>query len=126
MAQEREAMAQKFQFFRLIRELFQKSGIHPIYQSNQNRTKFNFRNLFIFLSLAQTFVYSVAYLLYDADAIEEYGQSFYASVTILLLLFLWPTFIHNMGNLFDLMDQMDGFGQKRKWINKFVMPTHFD
>lgn len=105
-------MVQKLQFFKLIRELYQKIGMHPC-RSNENGT-YNVRNSFILIHLTQTFVESVAFLLFEADSIEGYGQSFYASVTILLLLFLWPSFIHHMGNLFNLMDQMDEFGQKRK------------
>lgn len=104
------AMAQKLQFFKLIRELYQKIGMHPC-RSNESGS-YNVRNSFIFIHLAQTFIESVAFLLFEANSIEEYGQSFYASVTLLLLLCLWPSFIHNMDNLFNLMDQMDEFGQK--------------
>lgn len=115
-------MAQKLHFFKLNRELFQKIGIHPC-RPNQNNT-YNVRNSLILIHLTQTFVGSAVFLLFEAKSIEEYGQSFYQSVTVFLLLFLWPTFIHNMGNLFDLMDQMDEFGQKRKSKHTFIS-THF-
>lgn len=99
-------MTQTLKFFKLIRELFRKMGI-------QNRT-YNLRNSFILIILAQMFVASAVFLLFEADSIEGYGQSFYLTATSLLLLFLWPYFIHNMDNLFHLMNQMDKFGQNRK------------
>lgn len=59
------------------------------------------------------FVGSTAFLLFKANSIEEYGQSFYLTALSLLLLFLWPCFIHNMDDLFNLMDEMDKFEAKR-------------
>lgn len=123
-------MAHSVQFFKLIRDLFQKMGICPCH-SNQNRT-YNLRNSFILMILAQLFVASAAFLLFEANSIEEYGQSFYLTLTSLLLLFLLPSFIHNMDDLFNLMDEMDKFGLKRKskifqlpllsqkYVNKFM------
>lgn len=115
-------MTQTLKFFKLIRELFRKMGIH-LCQSNQNRT-YNLRNSFILIILAQMFVASAVFLLFEADSIEGYGQSFYLTATSLLLLFLWPYFIHNMDNLFHLMNQMDKFGQNRK-SKKKIESTNF-
>lgn len=113
---EQATMTQTLKFFKLIRELFRKMGI-------QNRT-YNLRNSFILIILAQMFVASAVFLLFEADSIEGYGQSFYLTATSLLLLFLWPYFIHNMDNLFHLMNQMDKFGQNRG-SKKKIQSTNF-
>lgn len=105
-------MAQPNQFFELIRELFQLLGIRPC-QSNQ-KYNYNLRNSFVLIILAQLFAASTAFLLFEANSIDEYGQSFYLTVTSLLLVFLWPCFIQNMGDLFKLMEQINTFAAKRK------------
>lgn len=103
-------MNEKITFFKLIREIYQTAGIHPC-EPNE-RGCFNFRNSFISVTLSIVFIVSTVFLLCDANTIDEYGSSFYISTTVFLDIFMWSTLIQKMGDLFNLMDQMNEFGQK--------------
>ena len=104
------APTNKIQSFKFLRDLFERTGIHP-YQSNQNGS-YNSRNLFILVFLLTCLMGSIVFLLIGAHSIAEVVDSYYVSVTAFLLFFLWPFFIYNSVDLFALMDQMDEFQQK--------------
>lgn len=110
------AMSDSIRFFKFIRELFETMGLHP-YQSNQNHS-YNWRNSLILLFLVLMFIASTAFLLFEANSIDEFGKSFYIDVLTLLLILLWPCFIRNTGDFFKLMDQMEQFGQMRELKKK--------
>lgn len=106
------AMAKQIIFFKLIREIYQTAGIHP--RESSQSGSYNLRNSFILIMLSIVFIVSTVFLLFDAKTIEEYGNSFYISTTVFLDIFMWTIFIQKMGDLFNLMDQMNVFGQKRR------------
>lgn len=108
-------MAEKIKFFKLTREIYETAGIH-LCKSTGNGS-FNLRNSFILIMLSVVFIVSTVFLLFDAKTIEEYGNSFYISTTVFLDVFMWTSLIPKMGDLFNLMDQMNEFSQKRKSKN---------
>lgn len=111
-------MANTIKFLKFIRKLFETAGIHPS-QSKRNWL-YNWRNSLILLFLLLEFIASAAFLLFVANSIEDYGGSFYITVLGFSLTFLWPGFIQNVGDLFNLMDHLDEFGQRSKSINIIV------
>lgn len=85
-----------------------------ISSTQTSKHPFNIRNVLIFITFAQFFISSLAYLLFEAEKIKDVADSFYAVATTAGVsnVFIWN--ILNMANIFKLIIDSDVIIQERK------------
>lgn len=105
-------MAATIQFFQFYRKLYERVGIYPRSCSNKWFGSYNFRNSVMLLCLSMMFLVSMAYLLSQANSIQEYGQAFYVSITELTNIVCLIAIIPRTTGIFILMEEFGGFVEK--------------
>lgn len=113
-------MVETLQLFQLVRKLFGMVGIYPP-QSHQTML-FNWRNsTFLFCTIAMS-IASIAFLLFKAGSAQEFGASFYTTMTELANIFGFLSIVFEMRNIFGIIGKIEGIIEKSKfWGSNGVM-----
>lgn len=111
-------MAGQLKLLQLTQKVYQDMGTYPL-QSNQNWRSINWRNIFILFSFIQMFIFSLAFLIFEAKTIIEAGTCFYAVITeiccsIFYLIHMWKT-----QKILKLIENFEIFIEKCKRISFF-------
>lgn len=106
-------MARPIKLFHLTQKLYQTIGIHPIndwHSSQLNKNQpFNFKNvLFIFAPL-QFGVTTTVFFLFEAKTLDEFGISFYATLSVISIAFCYVSIFYQIGNLLKMFDNSNEF-----------------
>lgn len=72
-------MAGVIELFCTIKSFYKSMGLYP----NHKKCLISAKNIFLSISIIQLFITSSAYLLFQAKTSDEYGISFYISITLL-------------------------------------------
>lgn len=104
----RAAMAGEIKLFQNVQKLYGTLGIHPPNQSYQANS-LNRRNLFFLSSSSVTFASSIAYLLFEARTISDYGVPFCVSVIIFSGLAVNVIQIWRGENIYQFIANSDAF-----------------
>lgn len=73
------AMANQTKLFHSLRQLYQTLGIYPSEASQTYR--FEWKTIFFVASTGLLFITSFAFFLFEAETVDDYGTSFYTSVS---------------------------------------------
>lgn len=105
-------MAGKTQLFHSLRQLYQILGI---YSSETNQTHlFNWRVIFVTSSMILAFITSFAFFLWEAETIDDYGTSFYGSITQLCSVHNFLTIVWKMPLILELFRKFETFIESSK------------
>lgn len=107
------AMTGAIKLFQYVQNFYQTLGIHPPIQSYQTFS-LNRRNLFFLSCSVLTFILSTAYLLFDAQSIQDFGIPFCASVIILSGFFIYIVQIWRNAEIFQLIEHFEKFIEQSK------------
>lgn len=105
------AMARSIKLFQSLRQFCETLDISYSPQFNQHRS-FNWKILCILIFIIIHTVTSIAFFLFEAKSIQEYGDSFYAILSEFLCLASSPTIISKMPDIFMLIENFEKFIEK--------------
>lgn len=101
--------------FRNVRKFYQTLGIYPPIQSHHQAFSLNGKNLFFLLSLVVPFTFAVAYFLFRAQSIQEFGIPFCASVIILSSFGINVIQIWRSAETYQLIEHFEHFINKSEF-----------
>lgn len=102
----------KIKLFQFVQNGYQIMGIYPS-QSNRN-VLLNAKNVYFSLTMIEMIISSMAFFVFQAESIEEFGQSFFVSITILYALVGLLITIWKIPNILMLIEHFDEFVGKRE------------
>lgn len=100
--------------FQSVHQFYHDMGIYPS-QPNQNR-KPNAKNVFVLLSAIQLCITSLAFFLFEANSITEYGISFYMSLSELTITVYFLIVAWKIPKNLKLIDEMEQFITKSTYL----------
>lgn len=103
-------MAAAIRFFQFNRKLYERVGICP--RPNTWFGSYNLRNSMMLLCLSMMLMASTAFLLFQANSMQEYGAAFYVSVSELANIVCIMVTIPKMASIFSLMEKCEEFVEK--------------
>lgn len=98
--------------FQCVQKFYRMLGVYPP-QHNQIST-INPRNLLIICNLAQGFILTGAYGLFEAKTVREYGDCYYTSTTSLSHSIYVAIHIWTMAKILKLIGRFEGIIQQSK------------
>lgn len=113
------AMARPIKLFHFTQKLYHSFGLYPPESNDQSQT-FNVKNGFIIFALVQIIPLSMAFFLFRANRLDEFGVSFHVSLKTLLALLNFITTICKMGNILKFIDKFEEFIEKSKKYQKYI------
>lgn len=102
------SMANSFKLLRLYQKIHAAIGINP---SNSNRTSFNV----LLISAAQVGLTTVAFLLFEANSMFDYGFGFCFFVTIINVIIIYLSFAWQSENTSNFIANCEKFTEKSKY-----------
>lgn len=100
------------ELFYFVRKCFKNLGVVPI--QSEHDSSFNFKNLFVLISLLQMFISSLVYFLLEAKSIGELANSFYMILSCLACVIFFSISIWNISNILKLIGEFELFIEKSK------------
>lgn len=100
-------MARPLKLFRIVQKSYQMIGIFPR-QPNQIYP-LNSTNVLYLYTMVQFIIVSSVYFLFKAERLDEFGLSFYVTLTATSILFYYVTNIHQIGNILKLIEKFEEF-----------------
>lgn len=108
-------MAGQLKLLRSTQKVYQHMGIYPP-QSNQNQLQFNWRNILMLFSLIQIFIFSLAFLIFEAETIVDAGSSFYAVNSLLCCTIYYLMKMWKMPKIRKLIENFEKFIEESKLV----------
>lgn len=111
----------EIKLFQSLRRYFQILGTYSP-ESNENR-KFNPRNVFVLFCYTQLFVSVLAFTLFKAKAVVEFGLNYYGYMTEVLCIFVVLLQTYRMDDITKLIENCEKFVEMSKLIsqNRFFL-----
>lgn len=121
------AVANQTILFHSLRQLYQRLNM---YSPETNRTHpFSWKIVFAVSSILILFITSVAFFLWEAETLDEYGTSFYSSVTQLSTAFYFIVVVWRMPTILNLLKNFDEFIESSELIydeyNLLTFEAHY-
>lgn len=104
-------MAGSIQLFQSVKKYSQTLGIYPDSQLNL----FNFRNLFAIFCFFVNCISALAFFLFKANTILEYGVAFYSVISQLYIFYILFVQMWQMSNILKLIARFEKFIEKSKY-----------
>lgn len=102
----------KLKMFQSLRKYFQILGT---YSPGPDESRlFNLKNIFTLFCYIQLFISAVAFTLFKAKTVIEFGLNYYGYMTELLCVFVISTQIYQMNNILKLIEDCEDFIEKSK------------
>ena len=98
--------------FNMVQKNFKTIGIYP--SQSRGICLCNSRYLFLVFSFIQMIFSSLAYLIFQADTADQYGISFYVTITILTQFFQFVIITQKMPKILNLIEDYKAFVLKSK------------
>lgn len=100
-------------FFQSVRKFYETLGICSLHL---NQTYFfNVKIFFFYFVIAFVWISEIAFCLFEAASVADYGKSFYAFVTQFSLFWGFLTTIWLISNILKLIGRYEMFIAKSKW-----------
>ena len=103
---------QTMKLFQFHLNLFQVMGIVPLHP-NQNYS-LNLKSIFIFLTISFYLIFSIAFVMFEAQSAEEYGDSIYMSIGNLASLVSFSITIWKISHMLILIRKFEEMIEKSK------------
>lgn len=97
-------------YFQTTRKLYELSGIFSPQQQQDSSLSVQIHIFFIVMILS--FIQTIEVLFIAAKSIFEYGTSFYAAVTLLLMISSYALNAWNRMKMFTIIEKFDAFIEK--------------
>lgn len=117
-------MSTPVKLFQFLQKSYEAIGFYPS-PAGQNCCLLNSKNLFIFLSIFQLFLSSLAFFYFEAASTFEYGASFYASITELFSVTILLINLSKMANILTLIHNLEEFIASSKFEPELVFGRFF-
>lgn len=104
-------MAASIKLFSFIRKYRHVLGLYSL-DTSQNVSSFNSRNWIYIISYVLFFVPSVAFFLYDAKSMQEYGISFYSASMAFFLMCIYTQMVVQMKNICHFTESFEQLIEK--------------
>lgn len=101
----------KIQLFKFIQNTYQAIGIYPP-ESNQNRNLNNWKKWFNLFCLAQFFITSASYVLFEAKTMIEYGMVFFTCATVVASTIIYLVLFSQLKNTSNYIGNCERFFEK--------------
>lgn len=103
--------------FKFVQKIYQFIGISPSKFKERSRRGriINAKNWFIIGCHVQYFLSTVAYLLFEANSMIEYGMVFYTCTTVPLSLVLYLILIWTMESFSNYIENCERFIEKSEY-----------
>lgn len=111
-------MIGSMKLFLFYKEIIQTIGILSA-QLNRNHFSINLNDLTYPIFIAQFFVTSVGFFLFDAKSLLEYGMSFYDIVASILAMAFLLINVWQMRNIFKFIENCERFIEESKYCLLF-------
>lgn len=111
-------MAGKTKLFHSLRQLYQMLGIYSS-ETNQNFL-FNWKIVFIASSMILFFIGSFAFFLWEAETVDDYGSSFYTSISQLCTTNYYLILVWRMPAILELFKNFEDFIESSKSCRNFI------
>lgn len=105
------AGGEKIELFKSIRKIYKFIGIFPA-ESNPNGSILNASNWLHLCCVSMSFLTTVAYLLFEATGMTEYGVAFFVSISILLAIIKYLIICWQMQNILSYIGNCEQFIEK--------------
>ena len=105
-------MTGKIKLFRNVRKFHRMVGIYP--PAKHHQQPFNAKNIFVLLSMALFLISEFWYFLFNASSIEEYGQCFYGSISMLEISLYFIVNFSKMKSILKLIRNFENFIEMSK------------
>lgn len=115
--------ARPIKLFCFAHKFYQKIGVYQPTQLKQNQP-FNLINTLLLYNLLQFGITTGAFFLFEATSLDEFGLTFYETLTVLSLAFYHVTNIYQIGNVLKLIENFEEFIGTSK-LNLFRFNFYF-
>lgn len=106
--------------FQFNQKICQTIGIF-VPQLNPNHYALNSMNLIMFIILAQFAVTLIAFVVYDAKAMGEYGAIFFSTTCVIKAMFDYFITIWKVKDILKMIENCEGFIEKSESIAKQLL-----
>lgn len=106
-------MAGSIKIFQFIQNFHGVIGISPA-QSFEQQRSINSRNAIFLVSCAQEMFAIVAFLIFEAQTMFDYGFGFFGGMSLLLSIVVYVIFIRQSENTFKFIENCEAFIEKSK------------
>lgn len=79
-------MATGIKLFRIVQKIYKTIGLNILPCQSQHHSNFNEKFFLLFIFPAQFFISSIGFFLFEAETADEYGLSFYVSISMLRII----------------------------------------
>lgn len=93
-------------------------------QPSKNRYAFNSTQLFLLISSTQFAMALLAFLVYDAETMAEYGITFVALITIIQAMVTYLNNISKLEYTLKFIENCQHFIENRKWVRVHLFPIN--
>lgn len=100
--------------FRFIQKTYKYIGIYPP-KPNDIRSPIILKNWLVLLCEAQFFISSIAFLMFEANSMIEFGMASFMSATVLLCSVLYLVLFWEMKNILDFIGNCERFIEKSEF-----------
>lgn len=97
-----------------VRKFYHMLALDPSHRNLKWKWQLNGKNLFIFYLQLQMFISTIAFGLYEAKTVFEYGTSAFVSVSELGSFICYLLQLLKIANILDLFSKMDKLIEKSK------------
>lgn len=95
------------------RKLYKKLGLDAsAAQSSSSKCLVSGKSLFLLVASTQLFISTTAFFLFKAETVDEYGMSFYISITVLIITIYTSDIAWKMDQISTLMNACEDFIDK--------------
>ena len=108
-------MAGRLKLLQFTQKLYEDMGVYPP-KSNHFWHSINWRNASMFISLIQMLIFSLAFLIFEAETIVDAGSSFYVVNTELTCSIFFFINFHNLPIILNLIEKFEDFIEQSKTL----------
>lgn len=104
----------KIKLFQSLRKYFETLG--TLSPETEDNHPFNWRNTFVLFGYFQLFASVLAFTMFEATQVVEFGLNYYGYMTEVLCAFAITTQIYRMVDILELIENCEEFIEKSKSI----------
>lgn len=104
----------RIKLFESTQKNFQAIGIYPTSQFNHNHSRINSKIWAFLLCLTQFFISTVAYLMFEANSMFDYGMAFFTCTATVFAFISYLILFWQIENILKYIESCERFIEKSK------------